>query len=102
MEYTYRDFKVICTKEKSLDGSPTIYYNIYDSDGIEVVSGFTRDSTPLKKYAIGLKEVVDDIIKNPEDYYDDEYSMYDDYLSCGCCACCGCSCDDDWEDFDDY
>jgi hypothetical protein len=101
MKYKYKDFEVVCTKENSLAGYPTIYYAIYDRDGVEVVANFTEDFTSLKKYATGLKEVIDDIIDNPEDYYD-EYDMYDDVLSCGCCACCGCSCDDDWEDFDDY
>jgi hypothetical protein len=71
-EYMYKDFKVCVQKEASLDGWGMIYYQIYDKDGVEVISAFTEDSTPHRKYAMGLKELVDDIIENPEDYYDEE------------------------------
>ena len=71
IEYTYKGFKVCGQKEKCLGGYQMIYYQIYDKDGVEVVSAFTEDATPFKKYTIGLKELVDDIIENPNDYYDE-------------------------------
>lgn len=72
VEYTYKGFKICVQKEASLGGWVCIYYQIYDADGMEVVSTFTEDSTPHRKFAMGLKELVDDIIENPESYYEEE------------------------------
>ena len=71
IEYVYKGFKVCVQKEASLGGWVCIYYQIYDKDGTEIVSTFTEDSTPHRKFAMGLKELVDDIIENPEDYYEE-------------------------------
>ena len=71
-EYEYKGFKVYCQREMSLGGDYMTYYQIYDTEGTEVVCTFTTDETPFVKFANGLKNIVDDIIENPEDYYDEE------------------------------
>ena len=72
IEYTYKGFKVCGQKELCLGGYKMIYYQIYDKDGVEVVSTFTEDISMFRKYINELRELVDDIIKNPEYYYDEE------------------------------
>jgi hypothetical protein len=72
IEYKYRGFTVCVQKEESLGGWDYIYYQIYDSDGMEVVCTFTEDSTNIRSFAKGLKATVDDIIENPEYYYDED------------------------------
>lgn len=71
IEYEYKGFKVCVQKESCLGGYPMIYYQIIDKDGMFVVDTFTEDSTPVRKYANYLKELVDDIVKNPDSYYDE-------------------------------
>ena len=70
-EYTYKGFVVHCTQEPSLKGQEMKYYHIIDSEGIIIVDTFTCNTTPFSKFADGLKELVDDIIENPDEYYED-------------------------------
>jgi hypothetical protein len=95
MKINYKDFEINCTREKSLGGENLLYYQIYDKDGVEVVGSFTTDASSVRVYANSLKEVVDDIIENPNEYYEDPF---DDTFECGCCRCCGCTCEDFNED----
>ena len=70
IDYNYKCYKVCVQKEKTLAGEVEMFYQIYDSNGEEVVCAYTCDTSPLKVFANDLREIVDDIIDNPENYYD--------------------------------
>ena len=69
IDYNYKGYEVCVQKEKTLAGEVEMFYQIYDSNGEEVVCAYTCDTSSLKVFANGLKDVVDDVIENPEEYY---------------------------------
>lgn len=71
MKVKYKGFEINLNKEKALGGWTSIYYYIVDKDGEYVVDSFTEEKASLTEFVKHLKNTVDDIIKNPNDYYDD-------------------------------
>ena len=70
----HRGYTIEARRAESLGGDDNIYYSIIrKSDGYFVVDNFTSDETPVAEFVeTVLKPMVDDIIKNPLDYYDSE------------------------------
>lgn len=67
MKINYKGCEIEVTREKCLGGWNELFYSVFD-DGFEVTSGFSEGNDKIKDFANGLKNLVDDYRKNPEDY----------------------------------
>ena len=74
MKVKYRNCEIECTREKSLSGDVMLFYSVFDSgvydNGFEITSGFSEGEDAVREYIKYLKKVVDDYIKNPDEYED--------------------------------
>jgi len=73
MKVNYKGFEVYAKREKALGGGDNLYFYIMrKSDGYFLSDGFTTGDDTVKDYIGYLKESVDDFLKNPQDWEEDE------------------------------
>ena len=74
MKVIYRNCEIECTREKALSGDMMLFYSVFDlgvyDKEFEITSGFSEGEDTVREYIKYLKKVVDDYIKNPDDYID--------------------------------
>ncbi|QSF43416.1 hypothetical protein [Paenibacillus tianjinensis] len=68
MKTKYRGFEIDVSREKCLGGWSTLYYSVYTPTGYELVCGFEDSDEKVGNMVKQMKEVVDDYIKNPQNY----------------------------------
>lgn len=65
----YKGFDLEVTREKCLGGWNMLYYSIFrKSDLWELASGFWDTKDSIKEGIKSCKSIVEDYLKNPEDY----------------------------------
>jgi hypothetical protein len=81
METQYRGFDIDVTKEKSMAGYKLTYFSIFrQSDGYEVVSGFSDDDDTVQTWVEMMKSRVDGFILDPsEEVLKDSFTSDEDY-----------------------
>ena len=72
MKVTYRNCEIECTREKALSGDKLLFFSVFDINahdpGFEITSGYTEGKDTVRDYIKYMKEIVDDYIKNPDNY----------------------------------
>lgn len=73
MKIEYRGFEIKAKKEQALGGWDNIYYTIMrKSDGWFLCDSFTEGDENVREFTYSLRNMVDDYLKNPEMYDEDE------------------------------
>ena len=68
MKINYKNCEIEAKRELSISGDKLLFYNIFTNSGFEITSGFTVGDDTVLVFINDLKSIVDDYIKNPNDY----------------------------------
>jgi hypothetical protein len=73
MKIDYKGFEISVEREKSLAGYDMLFFYIMrKSDTWFLVDSFEDSEETIKNKIEHMKETIDDYLKNPEDYEDDD------------------------------
>jgi len=76
----YRNFEINVTREKSLGGAVMLYFGIIDPLGCEIYYAFEISSDTVRGKYKEMKETVDEILRNPSDWYDGDEDACENML----------------------
>jgi len=69
MKIQYKGFNIDAHREKSMGGETLLYYSIFrQSDGYEVISGFSYGTDRIQTFITYLKDIADDFLEDPQAY----------------------------------
>lgn len=66
----YKNCKIECAREKT-SSDEFLYYSIIDPNGYEIDCDYSHSRESVRSFMQSLKTIVDDYIKHPE-YYKEE------------------------------
>jgi hypothetical protein len=70
MKVFYKGFDVEAKREMSPCEEKFLFYSVFrKSDGLEVTSGFSYGTDPIRTFIKYLKDIVDDFLEDPQAYY---------------------------------
>lgn len=73
MKLIYKGFEIEVEREKCLAGYSMLYFTVMELDTLWfLVDSFEDSSETIREKIKQMKEIVDDYLKNPKDYLEEE------------------------------